>query len=236
LSLGCFSKTLVTESECCSKKNANIQYSEHFEQPGITEMKTEGTDSSNKFIPPAPDPNWELVGKADRYVYEEGRTARIRPADISKVLSPDKVAEVQRMVDQFNKLTDEQFRYERTYDFGNEPASTSTPLATTSTTLATCKDQASAKWRWFGLQITVNECLGRKIIEGVNHPSVNAFLTAIAAIKPLGGLIATAIKIHLALYKKWMDWASDYCGNKGFEINATWLGVITISRVCKKFG
>jgi hypothetical protein len=235
LSLGCFSKKLVTESECCRKKNANIQYCEHFEQPGLTEMKTEGTDSSNNFIPPAPDPNWELVGKADRYVYEEGRTARIKP-DISQVLSSEKVAEVQRMVDQFNKLTDEQYRYERTFDYANESATTSSTLATTSTTLATCKDQASAKWRWFGLQITVNECLGRKIIEGVNHPSVNAFLTAIAAIKPLGGLIATAIKIHLAIYKKWMDWASDKCGNKGFEINATWLGVITISRVCKKFG
>jgi len=194
-------------------------------------MKIEDTNLSNKFRPPAPDPNWELVGKADRYVYEKGRTARIN-SDISRVLSSEEVAEVQRMVDQFNNLTDEQYRYEGTFDYADEADES----VTTSTTFAACKNQASRKWRWFGLQITVNECLGRKIIEGVNHPSVSAFLTAIAAIKPLGGLIATAIKIHLAIYKKWMDWASDKCGNKGFEINATWVGVITISRVCKKFG
>ncbi|MEG3843656.1 hypothetical protein [Microcoleus sp. herbarium14] len=191
-------------------------------------MKIEGTNFSDKFTPPAPDPNWELVAKADPYVYEEGRTARIN-RDIYQVLSREKVAEVQRMVDQFNNLTDEQYRYEGTFDYADESV-------TTSTNFAACQNQSSRKWRWFGLQITVNECLGRKIIEGVNNQAITAFLTAIAAIKPLGGIIATAIKIHLAIYKKWMDWASDYCGNKGFEINATWVGVITISRVCKKFG
>ena len=30
-----------------AKKNANIQYSEHFEQKGITEMKIEGTNFNN---------------------------------------------------------------------------------------------------------------------------------------------------------------------------------------------
>jgi hypothetical protein len=220
------------------QKNANIQYSEHFEKLGMTEMKIEDTNLSNKFRPPAPDPNWELVGKADPYVYEEGRTARINP-DIYQVLSREKVAEVQRMVDQFNNLTDEQYRYEGTFDSANESVTSSTNFATSQDQASrnpACKDQYSFKWRWFGLQVTVNECLGRKIIEGVNHPSVNALLTALAAIKPLGGIIATAIKIHLAIYKKWMDWASDKCGNKGFEINATAIGVITISRVCKKFG
>jgi len=201
-------------------------------------MKIEGTNFSDKFTPPAPDPNWELVAKADPYVYEEGRTARIN-RDIYQVLSREEVAEVQRMVDQFNNLTDEQYRYEGTFDYADESVTTSTNFATSqdqASRNATCQDQASRKWRWFGLQITVNECLGRKIIEGVNNPAVSAFLTAIGAIKPLGGIIATAIKIHLAIYKEWMDWASDDCGNKGFEINATWVGVITISRVCKKFG
>lgn len=191
-------------------------------------MKIEGTNFSDKFTPPTPDPNWELVAKADHYVREEGRTARINQ-DIYQVLSREEVAQVQRMVDQFNNLTDEQYRYEVTFDCADESV-------TTSTNSAACQNQSSHKWRWFGLQITVNECLGRKIIEGVNNPAVTAFLTAIAAIKPLGGIIATAIKIHLAIYQKWMDWASDYCGNKGFEINATWVGIITISRLCKKFG
>ena len=211
-----------------SKNNANIQYSEHFEKQGITEMKIEDTNFSDEFTPPAPDPNWELVAKADPYVYEEGRTARIKP-DIYQVLSREEVVEVERMVAQFNNLTDEQYRYEGTFDYADESV-------TTSTNFAACQNKSSRKWRWFGLQITVNECLGRKIIEGVNNPAVTAFLTAIAAIKPLGGIIATAIKIHLAIYKKWMDWASDKCGNKGFEINASWIAVITISRVCKKFG
>jgi len=223
-----FSNKLITESERCSKQNAKNQYSEHFEQEGINEMKIEGTNFSDKFTPPTPDPNWELVAKADHYVYEEGRTARINH-DIYQVLSREEVAQVQRMVDQFNNLTDEQYRYEATFDYADESV-------TTRTNSAACQNQSSHKWRWFGLQITVNECLGRKIIEGVSNPAVTVFLTAIAAIKPLGGIIATAIKIHLAIYKKWMDWASDDCGNKGFEINATWVGIITISRVCKKFG
>lgn len=210
------------------KKNANIQYFEYFEKQGITEMKIENTNFSDKFTPPAPDPNWELVAKADPYVHEEDRTVRIN-RDIYQALSREEVAEVQRMVDQFNNLTDEQYRYEGTFDYADELVTTITNVA------STCQNQWSADWRWFGLQITVNECLGRKIIEGVNHPAVTTFLTGVAAIKPLGGVIATAIKIHLAVYKGWMDWASDYCKNKGFEINVTWIGMITISRVCKKF-
>lgn len=197
--------------------------------------------STDDAVPPAPDPNWVLVEKADPYVIVEGRTARLDRA-IYQVLSRDEVAEVERMVYQFNNLTDEQYRYEGTFEYSDDPATatassgyglkSSSKLFSGSTS---CTNQSSHTWRWFGLQITVNECLGRKIIEGVSHPAVTAFLSAVAAIKPLGGIISTAIKIHLAVYKKWMDWASDYCDNKGFEINATWIGVITISRVCKKF-
>jgi hypothetical protein len=209
-----------------------------------------GTGSEDEYVPPAPDPNWELVAKADPYVVVEGRTARLDRA-IYQVLTREEVAEVQRMVYQFNNLTDEQYRYQGTFEYGDDGSTTRVVTPTTSTNFfattaqsplhnsgssTSCKNYSSHDWKWFGLQVTVNECLGRKIIEGVNHPAVTAFLAAVAAIKPLGGIIATAIKIHLAVYKGWMNWASNYCGNKGFEINATVFGVITISRVCKKFG